>query len=1053
LIWVAGLADGAPVEGAQITLFDGSGRRAFNGVSDARGLLSLPSNDKLLAGPKSKSAELDEYEGGRERRVIALVEKGDDLAVVDAYWSDGLEAWNFNLSSDYAATELATRGFIETDRGIYRPGETVHVKGLVRDVPLAGDPRVPGKKQIEVHVEDGNGAALLDQTSALTEFGGFNVDVPLDPEARTGDYYITAKLGKASFRQSFSVEEIRPVSFEITADKLKENVTLGSASEVAIEARYLFGAPVSDAEVTYDVEKRRHWLYFSEFSDYSFDDWSELAWTPWWEPDRNTGFVSEGSGRTDAKGRFAFKFKDEAKDVDGPQDYVVRTSVRDAADQEVTKRLSITGHPSDFYLGVGLDSWVATAGKPFKVRVVAVGKDGKPVAAEAKLSVESVETRCDYDEGPYGYWHCDRRRTGLETRALKIEPSAPHTESITIKEAGSHLIVVETKDARGHRVKSSASIWLIGPGQSYWASDDSQRMGLIPSKRSYAPGDTAVLVPEAATDGGTMLVTVERNGILEARLERAQGTPGIEIPLSEAHAPNVFVSVALVRGRTGPKDSERPSLKLGMVSLPVTFAQRALNVQISTEGTDFEPGQTVRGKVRVLGKDGAPVRAEVALSAADEGVLQLIGYQTPNPMDSFYEPWGLGVRSAANWTRVAKLQDTPADVEDGEEGADGAGASGSDRVRSRFVASAFWAPALVTDAQGEASFSFEAPDNLTAFRLMAAVADTGARFGSAEQRVRVRKDLLLAPVVPRFLLADDKIELGAVVHNYTDQPVEVETRFDIEGAVPRKTSLRSKIASNGKAVLRVPVKVQTGTEAVFRAETALINAAPGQRAPRDALELKLPIQRAAVKEADTLFAGHAASDKGALEWHKGVDPQASLLEVSIDRTGVADLGPSLKYLVQYPYGCLEQTMSGLIPLLKVRDLAKSLDLKELKGPQLDRFIELGVAKVIRHQHGDGHFSLWPDSNTYPHLTVYALWGLNEARRGGVRVEKRALDLGLTAVRAWAHDAARAFSPSDETGTLAMAAFVMAELGEPDPALNARLFAAKSALPVYGKAYL
>jgi uncharacterized protein YfaS (alpha-2-macroglobulin family) len=579
-------------------------------------------------------------------------------------------------------------------------------------------------------------------------------------------------------------------------------------------------------------------------------------------------------------------------------------------------------------------------------------------------------------------------------------------------------------------------------------------MGLIPSKRSYAPGDTAVLVPEANTTGGTLLVTVERNGILEARLERAEGTPGIQIPLTEAHAPNVFVSVALVRGRTGPRDSERPSMKLGMVSLPVSFKQRALNVQISTEGSDFEPGQTVRGKVRVLGQDGAPVRAEVALSAADEGVLQLIGYQTPNPMDSFYEPWGLGVRSAANWNRIAKTHDVPADaMEDGEEGADGSGASSSDRVRSRFVASAFWAPALVTDAQGEASFSFEAPDNLTAFRLMAAVADVGSRFGASEQRVRVRKDLLIAPIVPRFLLADDQIELGAVVHNYTAGTVEVETSFDIEGAVPRKTSVRSKIESNGQAVLHVPVKVQTGEEAIFRAETKLVGGAGDAQKAHDALELKLPIQRAVVKDAETVFAGHGATAQAALEWHRGIDPQASALEVAVDRTGVADLGPSLKYLIQYPYGCLEQTMSGLIPLLKVRDLAKSLGLKELSGTQLDRFIELGVAKVIRHQHPDGHFSLWPESSTYPHLSVYAMWGLNEARRSGVRVEQRALDLGLAALRSWANDSTRTFAPSDETGTLAMAAYVMAELGEPDPALNARLFAAKTALPVYGKAYL
>jgi uncharacterized protein YfaS (alpha-2-macroglobulin family) len=112
-----------------------------------------------------------------------------------------------------------------------------------------------------------------------------------------------------------------------------------------------------------------------------------------------------------------------------------------------------------------------------------------------------------------------------------------------------------------------------------------------------------------------------------------------------------------------------------------------------------------------------------------------------------------------------------------------------------------------------------------------------------------------------------------------------------------------------------------------------------------------------------------------------------------------------------------------------------------------------VAKVIRHQQPDGHFSLWPNGRSYPHLTVYALWGLNEAKRAGVRVEKRALELGLDAVRGWVNDGGRTLGPGDETATVAMAAFVLADLGQTDPGLNARLFAARGALPAYGKAFL
>jgi uncharacterized protein YfaS (alpha-2-macroglobulin family) len=1052
LVWVASLQTAQPLAGASVTLFDPSGHRAFAGTTDERGLLMLPGSEKLLARDKSQTGDSDPYaeEGGdsyRNQRLIAVVEKDGDLAVVDGNWSDGLEAWNFNLNVDRSGGELAVRGFLETDRGIYRPGETVHVKGLAREVPLSGEPRLPSEKQVEVRVEDGGGATLHDQKLALTAFGGFSFDLPLDPDARTGDYYVSAKLGKQTFRQTFSVEEVRPIGFEVTAPKMPQSLKAGESAKLAIEARYLFGAPVGGAQVRYEVERRRHWLTFPDYEDYSFEDFSDADWDPWWEPERYADFVSEGEGATDDKGRYQFTLKDETKELTGPQDYLIRASVRDATDQEVTKRLSVTAHPSDFYLGLATESWVAAADKPFAVRVIALDTNGKRIAADAKLSVERVETRCGRAEGPYASWSCDRKRVLVTTRSLHLDQTAPASEPLTIATPGEHLVRVETKDARGNSVKSTLSIWVVGPGQSYWASDDSSRMGLIPGKRRYAPGETAVLVPEASTEGGTLLVTVERNGVIEARLERPQGTAGISIPITQAHAPNVFVSVALIRGRRGAEDSLRPELKLGMANLPVSFGERALKVEISTERSDFEPRQRVNGKVRVLAPDGSPVRAEVALSAADEGILQLIAYRTPNPLDSFYAPWGLGVQSATSWNRVAKLGDMPEEL--GEEGSDGAGAARAE-VRSRFVASAYWAPALVTDEKGEASFSFEAPDNLTAFRLMAAAADAGARFGAGEQRIRVRKDLLIAPIVPRFLMGDDEIELGAVIHNYTDHEGELETSFELEGGVPRKKSLRTKIAAGGKAVVRFPVKVQAVERAVFRASASLQGA---PKEARDALELALPVERAVVKDAETLLAGRGQSAKAALEWYQGIDPKASSLELLIDRTGLADLGPSLRYLIHYPYGCLEQTMSGFVPLLTVRELGKSLALPELAGEKLDTYIKLGVTKVIRHQHADGHFSLWPDSKPYPHLTVYALWGLNEAKKSGVKVERRALDLGLGALRGWVNDPARNFGPGDETGTLAMAAFVMSDLGAPDPALNARLFQARKALPVYGKAFL
>ena len=216
----------------------------------------------------------------------------------------------------------------------------------------------------------------------------------------------------------------------------------------------------------------------------------------------------------------------------------------------------------------------------------------------------------------------------------------------------------------------------------------------------------------------------------------------------------------------------------------------------------------------------------------------------------------------------------------------------------------------------------------------------------------------------------------------------------------------------------------------------------------------VPVGRPLTVEKKTLAKGRSDGEvELELEWPEGLLETESQLEITVDRTGMAELGPGLKYLIEYPYGCLEQTLSRFVPLTKVEDLAKSLKLEELRGPKLRQFMRSGVAKVIRHQHEDGHFSLWPGGTTYPHLTVYAIYGLNEASRAGVKVDKNALNRGARAIRSWANAKDRLIDSGGEAGTMAMAAYVLAELGQPDPGLSSRLYEQRRGLPVYGRAFL
>jgi uncharacterized protein YfaS (alpha-2-macroglobulin family) len=481
---------------------------------------------------------------------------------------------------------------------------------------------------------------------------------------------------------------------------------------------------------------------------------------------------------------------------------------------------------------------------------------------------------------------------------------------------------------------------------------------------------------------------------------------------------------------------------MGLVNLKVSAEKKNLRVQVETERTDYRPGDLVKGRI-VVTADGAPVESEVSLSAADEGVLQLINFATPDPMNTFYAPFGLGVDTAASWLRIARPL-APDDL-NGEDGADGGGAPG-ERIRSRFVASAYWAPALVTDRNGEVVFQFKAPDNLTAFRLMAVAADRADRFGAGDRRIRIAKKMQALPVLPRFFSAGDTAKVGAVVHNYSGKKGTADVVLKMKGARTATDRQSVSVPAGDSAVATFLVTAEDAEQAEFTVEVRM-------NGHFDAFALTLPVRRNLVTDRRLLGDGRLDAPVVIdIDWPAGIRENDSDLQLTIDRFGMGALAAGLQYLIGYPYGCLEQTMSKLVPMFKVKDLAASMKLDALKDTDLDTFISLGVAKVLRHQHDDGHFSLWIGSEPEPFLTAYALWGLLEAQSAGIRVNRRAMENGRRALAAFAGET-RDLSNRGEAAELAIAAWVLARLETPDAGLTARLFESRASLPLYGRAFL
>src|SRR6185503_17941672 len=283
--------------------------------------------------------------------------------------------------------------------------------------------------------------------------------------------------------------------------------------------------------------------------------------------------------------------------------------------------------------------------------------------------------------------------------------------------------------------------------------------------------DTATILVASPFTDAEAWITVEREGLIEQRRMRLTGgaTP-LKFRVTEGYAPNAFVSIVLVRGRSAPPggiaDPGRPTLRVGYAELRVTPEVKRLAVDLSPESSEYRPGDSARVRIQVRDGTGRGRRAEVTLWAVDEGVLSLTGYKTPDPLDLLYQPRGVSLRLASNLVSIAPqvLEQEGTSIKGEQEPGGGGGLAGGDILRSRFTATAFYLGSIQTDSSGFATASAKLPDNLTTFRVMAVAVTAGDRYGSGESPLLVTRALLARPALPRFVRPGDEFNAGVVVN-------------------------------------------------------------------------------------------------------------------------------------------------------------------------------------------------------------------------------------------------------------------------------------------------
>jgi uncharacterized protein YfaS (alpha-2-macroglobulin family) len=1070
LAWVTDLKTGQPVAGATVRFTDGdaidvTAKTNADGVAKVTFAYTRRSWEPLLA-------------------FAAAAKEG--FGVASSNWEEGINPWDFRVPGGVSSARY--NGYVYTDRPIYRPGQTVYWKAILRrdddaqySLPAAGQP-------VTVTIRDEQGNKLLDEGMTLSAMGAVDGKLALGSEAGLGYYYISVQLvepaddenERTSFGVGFQVAEYRKPEYEISAKTERDEYIQGEQIVVTVQANYFFGGPVKNGKVSWVALAGDYSFYYAGKDEaikkghWSFGDWD---WFDFGNRRPFGGALGQGEGVTDAQGRFRFTVPADVSKFTQSQRFTFDITILDVNNQAVSTQAYAVVHKGAFYIGLRSQRYVIAVGQTSKVDVLTVDPQSQPVP---KTDVTLVVNRYNWysvreqaEDGRF-YWTSKVEMTPVYTQTLATDANGLATLEWTPKEGGEYKIEATGRDKAGHTIRSAAFVWVSSRDYVNWRQENNDRIELVADRDEYTVGDTAEILvaspyqtPAPGTAGHTIkaLLTIERNHVLSYKVIEIKGNSElIRLPIEAAHAPNIFVSLILMKGMD--ETSPAPSFKMGLKQLKVSVADKELKIVLTPRrsppagaGGDpggvrvFAPREKVIWQVQTFNAAGKPVAAEVSLALVDKAILTLADDQAGKLMDRFYSQRSLGVRTAA--TLVVNVDRLVAQLIKDAKGGGGGGGPEGPSVRREFPDIAYWKATVTTGADGVAEVEVTLPDNLTTWTMDARAITADTLVGQAKADIIATKDLLVRPVLPRFFIVGDQAEIAAVIHNNTKAEVEVEVKLAATGlTVPGASgSARHVVPAQGNVKIAWPVTVQPNVEQV---KVTMSGQAQG-RPLQDAVEMTLPVYRYTTPEVAGT-SGQVALDEGRLELVRlpaDADPTRGDLEVTLAGSLAAGMTGGLKYLEHYPYECVEQTMSRFLPNVVSYAALKKLGVKR---PDLETVLPqqvgVGLQRIYARQGVDGGWGWWPNDESSLAVSAYVVFGLAKAKQAGFLVDKNVLDRGVKFLRS---NLGTSTKTSDATqwqlNTQAFIVYALAEAGDKQPNRAGALYEQREKLSLFAKGYL
>ncbi|RLC85601.1 MAG: hypothetical protein DRJ03_11210 [Chloroflexi bacterium] len=1009
-------------------------------------------------------------------------------------WSAGISPWDFGLEVDHGDSDY--RAHIYTDRPIYRPGQTVYLRGILR---AEDDARysLPAAGRGEVTVYNSIGEQVYLEWLELDEFGAFHGEFVLGEGAPLGDYMIDAIFDDRYAAASFTVAAYRPPEFEVAVIPEEAELLAGQETSAQVEVRYFFGGPVAGANVEWNVLSAPYRFEPAQFGRYDFTDedtpWI-CRWCWWWEPPAPNVLLS-GAGQTDGNGNLAIALPTSI--MTGGQQLTVEATVYGKDGQAISGRSDVVVHPGEFYVGLAPQQYVGRAGEEQAVDVVTVDwvrdRLGERVPGQ-DLDVqvfrrEWVNTFVENDLGG-GAWEWETVDTLVYTSTLTTDENAEAIITFTPQEGGSYRVVAQSPIPNS-LIRSSTWVWASGSEYVSWRRENNDRLTLISDKSTYVPSETAeILIPSPFAGEQWAWITVERGGVLHHEILRLESNSTVyRLPITAMHAPNIYVSAVIVKG----PDAAEPAAthKMGYVMLTVEPVEQELNITLTPSVEQAEPGDTISLGVEARDASGKPVQAAFSLDLVDKAVLSLKPRADDAILETFYGRRGLGVSTASGMVvsinrLLLKQMEEISLMYTRELGMGGGGEEGllpeeapmpamsaEDAVehkaanelppgvelREEFADTAFWDATVVTDQTGRAAVEILLPDNLTTWVLRGVGVTVDTEVGEETIDLLVTKPLLVRPVTPRFFVVGDRAQLAALVSNNTGATQEVKITLHADGLALDDEATQTVSVSDGgevKATWWVTVEDVEAVDVSFSAVAGDYSDAARPRLTTGP-DGTLLVYRYTVPEivgtGGQLVGEDARTEVIALP--PKYDDRQGALSIRLDPSLAAGMVDGLDYLEHFPYECTEQIVSRFLPNVLTYRALRELGIRDAElENRLPGLVEEGLDKLYRRQNGDGGWGWWYEGESNSYLTAYVVFAMVKAQEIGFKVRDVVIASGVSYLES-ALVSGREIQSYREANRQAFALYVMAEAGEARRASEYvnDLYRRRDKLSHYGRAYL